>query len=47
MTIQYCKFCGAYIVHDILTGFCCDQCKKDYEELLDKTEEDFIQAVND
>ncbi len=44
MTIQYCKWCGAVIWHDILTGFCCRQCEEEYETLLNSVE---LQAVND
>jgi hypothetical protein len=47
MTIQYCKFCGALILTDILTGFCCLECQLDYEYLLITAEDEYLQAVND
>jgi hypothetical protein len=47
MSLQYCKFCGALIVDDILTGFCSLECQLDYEWLLNSVEWDFLKAVND
>jgi hypothetical protein len=47
MSLQYCKFCGALIVGDILTGFCCLECQLDYEYLLFCAEDEYLQAVND
>ncbi len=47
MIIQYCKFCGALIVDDILTGFCCLECQLDYEYLLFTAEEEYERAMNE
>lgn len=45
MTIQYCKWCGN--ATESVHGFCCDDCKDDYEALLDAAEDESPQAVND
>jgi hypothetical protein len=47
MSLKYCKFCGALIVDDVLTGFCCLECQLDYEWLLNSTEEEYEKAVNE
>lgn len=44
MTIQYCKWCGKVIWHDVLNGFCCYQCMNEYEKLL--IDEELLEAIN-
>lgn len=45
MIIQYCKWCGDETEN--VHGFCCDDCKDDYEALLNSAELEELQAVND